>query len=185
MPLEVGTVGPMTNSMALKARADLIAQNIRGKRDLQPLALQSRGLQPLADVIPLTSPTHVPALRFPPTTRRIDTKGRFHVTLDRCDLATLLGWAPGSLSGVRDGQWLVLSPDAGDGPARRHDSRAALCPDGRVRLSAANRFVLGVEPGDEVAVLVVPEQSALALCNPALLLAAAPLEIFDRSKEMS
>lgn len=171
------TVPVMANGIALHKQAELIAANIRGAYALGTAATAPDRPAPLADVIPLVSAP--PPLTHPPTTRVIDTKGRISLRLGRRGLAEVMGWVPGPLCAERDGVWVVLRPDAEGRPLRRNDGRGVLGTDGRLRVPAALRYLIGVDIGEEVSVLVLSGHDAVALCHPSRLITGAPLALLD------
>ena len=165
----------MSNGMALRARTDMLTANIRGVRDVvQPGSAVLH--RPLAEVIPLV--VAPPALTHPPTTRTLDDKGRLTVRIAGRPLGEILNWEPGPLRFELDGDWILLTQDE-HSTSRRHDGRPCLGTDGRLRVPVATRRLLAVEPGDEVAVLVLPEHDAVGLCHPSRLLVGAPLGILN------
>jgi hypothetical protein len=172
-----GTVaGVSRNGYALRARAEQIAANVRGAYASVDDQRGDPGPAPLADVIPLVVPP--PPLEHPPTTRTIDDKGRVSVRLGGRALHEVMGWEPGALSCRPDGVWVVLRPHR-TRCGRRNDGTARIGGDGRLRLPAPTRRLLGVVPSDEVAVLALPAHDAVALCHPARLLVGAPLSLLQ------
>ena len=178
-----GTVADVArNGLAQRARAEQLIANVRGAYE----AADARGSvpaadAPLAEVIPLVAP--LPDLEHPPTTRALDDKGRVSVRLRGSALGEVMGWEAGPLAARTDGAWVVLRPDPAAAP-RRNDGHVRLGDDGRLRLPAPTRRLLGVGPGDEVAVLALPGHGAVALCHPSRLLVGAPLPLLrDRSPD--
>lgn len=135
---------------------------------------------PLAEVVAL--PTAPPPLRYPPTTRVIDDAGRFTAKIGGASVAELCGWPVGPLRVRTDGFWQVLTADLDGAPVRRFDGRASVNVAGRVRLPQALLHRLALSPGDEVAILVLPDQGAVALCHPSRLLCGAPLALLDQAE---
>jgi hypothetical protein len=131
--------------------------------------------RPLADVIVL--PRRVPELAFDPFTRALDGSGRLRVRIDGRPLTEVMGWASGPLTATKDGLWTVLRPDSDGGPLVRNDGRCSVTDDGRLRLSEGVQFTLSARAGTEVAVLVLPDHDAVAVCRPAALLVGAPLDL--------
>jgi hypothetical protein len=161
-----------TNGMALKARASIIADKIRGAGD--PDAGAAQHTRPLLEVVRTVRPTR--AGSHAPTTRTIDDKGRVRVLIGpgRVPLADALGCGPGPLEVHRDGIWLLLRPGAGMAK-QRHDGLATLAEDGRLRLPRPVLAELALRPGDELALVVLGELGVIAVCNPARLFdTAAP-----------
>ena len=135
--------------------------------------------RPLSDLLPAA--VRAVELAYRPTTRALDDSNRLSVRLTgpagKVGLTDVLGWEPGPLAVTSDGEWKVLTPDTSGAPLERHDGRCALNPDGRLRLSLAVIDGLGVRPGDELMVLVLPELGAVALCPTVALLTGAPLSL--------
>jgi hypothetical protein len=86
-----------------------------------------------------------------------------------------MGWNPGALTVTRDGAWFVLRPDRSERAARRNDGRCSYLKDARVHITEAVCLNLGLRFGDEVALLMLRNECAIALTNPARLLLGAPL----------
>ncbi len=139
--------------------------------------------RPLGDLLPTAAPAL--ELTYRPTTRALDESNRLSVRLTgpagKVGLADVLGWEPGPLAVTTDGEWKVLTPDRSGAPLERHDGRCSLNPDGRLRVSVAVTDVLGVRPGDEVLVLLLPEHGAVALCPTVALLTGAPLSLLTEA----
>ena len=143
----------------------------------QPTTTMRSAGTPLAEVIAL--PRRLPELVYDPFTRALDGSGRLRVRIDSQSLTELLGWESGPLTAITDGLWTVLRPDTDGGPLVRNDGRCSVTDDGRLRLSDAVTYALAARPGSEVAVLVLPDQNAVAVCRPAALLLGAPLELLS------
>ena len=175
---EPRTVPPMTpHGLELKARSDLLVAGVRGTHSRIRETRQDLAQGTRAPVIPLI--TRVPDLEHPPTTRTVVEKGIVSVQLKGQTILELLGWSPGALRGSLDGAWVVLTRDLDGPPPRRNDGRSTVSPIGKLRLSGAVLHQAGVGIGDEIALLVLPNHGALALCHPARLLTGAPLSILD------
>jgi hypothetical protein len=162
-------------SLTAKHQASTLVANLRGRHARVALTAPHRAHVQLADILPRVSPA--PKLELPPTTRAIGPGGRIRITVRGRSLTELLGWQPGTLTTSLDGAWVVLRPDHSGRTARRHDGSATFTPGERVRLSSALCAWLELHDGDEVALVVVPDHGALALCNPNRLLLAAPLSL--------
>ena len=118
----------------------------------------------VTDTVPhLATP---PALVYPPTTRTVLDKGRVSLAVNAVPVSQVLGWPVGPLQTRRDGQWIVLAPDESGVATRHNDGRASCDHLGRLRLPRAVLSHLGVDVGGEVALVVLPEKSALAIGNP-------------------
>jgi hypothetical protein len=148
---------------------------------------------PLARAADIAGRRHATASRrltavnpYRPTTRALDDSNRLSVRLTgpagKVGLTDVLGWEPGPLAVTSDGEWKVLTPDTSGAPLERHDGRCALNPDGRLRLSLAVIDGLGVRPGDELMVLVLPELGAVALCPTVALLTEPPTHCTCRER---
>jgi hypothetical protein len=171
------TVKEMSNQgLALKHRSDVLVTNVRGHHARAKSSVPAPAIE-LAKILPIN--VAAPILQYPPTTRAIGPTGRIRVTMNNQSLAELLGWVVGPLTVSPDGAWVILRVDISTKTRRRNDGRCTYTLDGRLRLSQAICTYLGTPFGDEVALLPLPEQGALALVNPARLLMAAPLGFFD------
>ncbi len=174
-PGESRTVGSMTtNGLSLKHQSDTLVANIRGRHDRSLAAVKPPRVE-LARILPLTAPA--PALDLAPVTRAIGATGRIRATLAGKSLSALLGWAPGPLSIELHGPWVVLRADASSRAPRRNDGRCAYLDDQRLRVTEAVCVNLGLHFGDEVSLLALRDEGALALTNPARLLLGAPLAL--------
>ncbi|HVA53692.1 MAG TPA: hypothetical protein VNF05_09295 [Acidimicrobiales bacterium] len=174
----------MTNSsLALKHRSDSLIFNIRGRHQ-RVLETGTPLRATLADILPLTAP--IPALELAPITRSIGSTGRIRVAFGGRSLShpDLMSWVPGALSVTLVDAWVVLRPDESERAARRNDGRCSFLEDARVRITEAVCLDLGLHFGDEVALLLLRDQNALALTNPARLLLGAPLSLVGASTMM-
>jgi hypothetical protein len=169
------------NGLLVKHQADKLVANIRGRHARVASAAPSRTRFQLAEILPFAPAA--PALDFPPTTRAIGSSSRVRFTINGQTLADLLDWKPGLLATSSDGAWVVLCPDRSGQPLRRHDGRASYCEDNRLRLSRALTTKLGLELGDEVAIVVLPRHGAIALCNPIQFFNGAPLSLLSASAD--
>ena len=125
----------MRNGISLQKRAEILAGNIRGVQEqAHHHTAAATTAAPLTAVVPRQVP--LPDLVHPPTTRRLDDKGRVSVRIANRDLAELMGWSATVLGWERDGTWAVLRPV--DAEARRNDGRARL-RGSRLSLSVAIR----------------------------------------------
>jgi len=175
VPGETRTVRSMTtNGLSLKHQSDTLVANIRGRHD-RSLATVKPPRVELARILPLTAPA--PALDLAPVTRAIGATGRIRATLAGQPLGALLGWAPGPLSIELHGPWVVLRADASSRVPRRNDGRCAYLDDQRLRVTEAVCVNLGLRFGDEVSLLALRDEGALALTNPSRLLLGAPLAL--------
>jgi hypothetical protein len=172
-----GNVGG-NGTASLAATASDVASGFAGGAARVSAAPMSGGRIPLAEIIHL--PVVLPELAHDPVTRTLDSSRRLTVRLvGGHGLCELLGWAPGLLDVTTHGRWQVLTPTPAGTKASRHDGRCTVTSDGRLRLSVAVTTALGRHPGDDIAVLVLPDHNAVALCPPAALLLGAPLDLLD------
>ena len=165
------------NGLALKHQSDTLVANIRGRH--ARFAVTGATSVTLADILPLVAPA--PVLDVAPTTRAIGPTGRIRVCVGGETLSSLLGWVPGPLVSARDGAWIVLRPDVSGRKLRRNDGHCSFLDDQRLRITEALTTNLGLAFGDEVALLVLREQGALALTSPSRLLCGAPLALLDNA----
>jgi len=163
-----------TNGLSLKYQSDTLVANIRGRHDRSLATVKPRRVE-LARILPLTAA--VPTLDLAPVTRAIGATGRIRVTLAGRSLGTQLGWDSGPLSVELHGPWVVLRPDATSRARRRNDGRCAYLDDQRLRITEAVCVNLGLSFGDEIALLALRAEGALALTNPSRLLLGAPLAL--------
>jgi hypothetical protein len=171
------------SSLALKHQSDTLIFNIRGRHQ-RVLDTGTPPRSTLADILPFTAP--IPTLDRAPVTRSIGPSGRIRVAFGGKSLSdpVLLGWGSGALSVTLDGAWAVLRPDESERTARRNDGRCSFLEDARVRITEAVCQNLGLHFGDEVALLLLRDQNALALTNPARLLLGAPLSLVDSTSKL-
>jgi hypothetical protein len=195
------TVDGMSKGLAAKAQANHRVERLRGvpepvvqPGDLGALAADVAGnltARPMAAVMEMatrrplaeamTRPAPLPELARDPFTRVLDASNRLPVRVDGNGLMELLGWSPGLLTTKTDGRWVVLRPDTSRQAAYRNDGRCSVSSQSRLRLSAGVVHNLGVRPGREVAVLLLAEHGAVALCHPAALLLGAPLALIQEA----
>ena len=179
-PRALRTVDEMTTQgLTLKHQTQALISNIRGHQARAKSLAPEWGAAKLADILPISGPA--PLLQFPPTTRAIGPTGRIRLRINNQSLRDHLGWGPGPLRVSLDGAWVILRPDFSEKVRRRHDGGCTYTADERLRLSEAVCTYLGTPPGQEVALLLLPEHQALALVNPSRLLTGAPLSLFDPS----
>ena len=174
-PVDAQTVWSMkANGLSLKHQSDTLIANIRGRHDRSLAAVKPPRVE-LARILPLTAPA--PALDLAPVTRAIGATGRIRATLASQSLGALLGWSPGPLSIELHGPWVVLRADASSRVPCRNDGRCAYLDDQRLRVTEAVCVNLGLRFGDEVSLLALRDEGALALTNPSRLLLGAPLAL--------
>ena len=71
----------------------------------------------------------------------------------------------------------MLRPDASSRAPRRNDGRCTYLDDQRLRITAAVCVNFALNFGDEVELLALRDEGALALTNPSRLLLGAPLAL--------
>ena len=151
--------------------SSLVAGISRRPRHTRPVAGQSHPV--LADIIPLTSAA--PVLEYAPVTRTIGNTGRIRFTAGGSTMGDILGWTPGALSVEVRGAWVVLRPEETGRTVSRHSGLSSYLDDARVRVTNSVCANLGLNFGDEVLMLIISDENAIALTNPARILTGAPL----------
>jgi hypothetical protein len=168
-----GTYHSMTkNGLALKHQSEMLVANLRGRNERKTDALLAPTFS-LAAVLPLAP--RVPEVPLPPFTRAIGATGRIRACIKGKPVGSLLGWSTGPLSVTRHGAWMLLEPTNDENKPRRNDGHCSFTDDLRLRVTEALCTNLGLNFGDEVAILPMPAQGILALTHPARLLLGAPL----------
>jgi hypothetical protein len=165
---------------AIRARTDLLASGFRMDR-AAPVLRSGRADATIAELLPDGAP--LLRLVHPPSTRYVDSSGRIRANVDSRTPLEILGWEPGALFTNMDGHWLVCRQAGRVVPARRNSGEATIGADGRLRLARAALSMLGVELGAEATVLVLPDERAIAVCNPARILSGAPLSMLEKAEK--
>jgi len=164
--------GMTTSTLSAKQQASSLVAGI-SRRPRRAPHTPGQSYPVLADIIPLTSA--IPSLSHCPVTRAIGTTGRIRLTVGGQTLGDILDWTPGPLSVELRGSWVVLRPADSGRSATRNSGLCSYLDDSRLRVTEAVCTNLGLSFGDEVLVMVIDEENAIALTHPARILTGAPL----------
>jgi hypothetical protein len=158
------------NGLTLHRQNQMIQEQIRGlPARVGDLAPAGGGATPvLAELAEF--PLAAAALPGEPTICRLDAKDRFQLA----GVSTLLGWEDGTdLDTVPNGRWLLLRSTSQR--TGRHVPRIGARD--RITLPASHRHHLCLGQRRNVLAIPLAATGVLALCDPALILRAVPLDL--------